>query len=462
MLENFIPFVFKGATVSGNLSLKSNKIDLNEFMAKKETAGKPEEKQEEPAEDDSPMSVIEVPKNIDFEMNVNIGRLLFDKIDVANTAGTVVIKDGILRMRNLAMNLLEGSVALTGEYDTADIKAPKINLGANISRVDVGSAISTFDIIKKILPYPQNYAGKVSANITLSGLLNDNFKPVLDTVTSKGRLQTHNVRIQNSELFGTMANLLKNEALRTPTLDNINIGYEIKDGRLSIEPLRFNIAQTNMELTGSQGLDMTMDYKINATVPLSVIGTGATDVLSRIPGGSNIRDVKVTGLIGGTVTKPVVTLSVADTVNSVVETVKEAVKEVVKEQAQAVKQQVKEEVDKQVAAVMAEAERQAQTIRNTAKQTADGIRGKAKQLASETRSQANAKANQIEAAASNPLQKAAAKLAADKLREEGEAGARKIEQEGETNAKKTEQEAEKQVAAVMDTARKKAEEIKNR
>jgi len=232
--------------------------------------------------------------------------------------------------------------------------------------------------------------------------------------------------MQNSELFGTMANMLKNEAWRTPTLTNLNIRYEIKNGQVIVEPIVMNIMQNTLELSGSQGLDMNLNYKVSATVPVSAIGSGATDLLSKIPGGSNVKEIKVTGLIGGTATSPVVSLGIADMASSVVASV-----------TQVVKEQVRDEIDKQKAAIMAEAEKQADNIRNVAKQSANRLRA-----------EANAAADKLENEAKNPIQKVAAKAAADKLRSEGEA-----------NAVKVEQEAEKQIAAIMDEARRKADSI---
>jgi len=413
-LENFIPFVFNGDTVRGNLSLKSNNIDLNEFM----TGEKSEETKEAGA---AQLSVIEVPKNIDFAMRVNIGHLAFDKLRITDTAGALLVRDGKLQMQNLSMNMLEGSVVLSGEYNTQDIEIPSVNFNANVKQVDIESAISSFDILQKILPQPQNYTGKVSANLTLYSILDETLSPVLDTVASKGQLQTHSVEIRNSELFSTLANMTKNESWRQPALTNLNIRYEIKNGQLIIEPIIMNILQNKLELSGSQGLDMTLNYRVNATVPVSAIGSGATDLLRKIPGGSNVKEIKVAGLLGGTTKSPIVSLDVADMANSVVSSV-----------TQVVKEQVMEEVDKQKAAVMAEAEKQAETLRNTAKQTANRIRN-----------EANAAAAKLENEAKNPIQAIAAKTAADALRREGEA-----------NAVKVEQEAEKQITAIMDAARR--------
>jgi hypothetical protein len=433
-LENFIPFVFTDETVRGKLNLKSNVIDLNEFMTDEEVAETPV--------DTIPMTVIEVPKNIDFVMNANIGKILFDKLTITNTAGILLVKDGKVRMQNLAMNLLDGSMILNGEYNTQDIKVPSIDFAMDIKQFDITSTLSSFSMLEKILPEPQNYVGKVSAKLTLYSVLDEHLDPVLNTVLSKGQLQTQNVEIHNSKIFGTMADLLKNETWRTPSPGNLNINYEIKDGRLSVEPIKMNIAQAKFDISGDQGLDMTLNYKLNAMVPTSAVGSGANDLLGKIPGGAGVKEFKVTGLVGGTATKPEVKLGVADMAGNIADAVKEQVTEVVTQKVEEVKEQVKEEVNKRVDDLLAEAEKQAESVRNTAKQTADRLRA-----------EANAAADKIEkdAESKSAIQKTAAKTLADKTRKEGEDKAKKAEQEGE-----------KQATAILDAANKKAEELKNK
>jgi len=418
-LENFIPFIFKGSTVRGNLNLKSKNIDLNEFMTPKEPVEKPV--------DSSPLSVIEVPKNVDFTVKINIANLLFDKLKITDTSGSLSVKDGKLQMQNLGMKLLEGSMTLTGEYNTQDIKVPLADFSVNIKQFDIKSAISSFEILGKFIPEPNSYTGKVSANLVIKTVLDEHLSPVMNTVASKGQLQTQNLKIQDSKLFETLGTLFNNNNLRSPTFNNVNVKYEIKDGQLTIEPIQMSFAQTKLELSGGQNLDTSLNYKVNAAVPASLVGSGATDILSKLPGGSKIKELKVTGLIGGTVKSPDVSIGVSDMVSNIAEPVKEAVKE-----------KLNEEVEKQINTIMAEAEKQAQTIRSTAKKAADKIR-----------KEANDAADKLEAKAKTPLEKTAAKAAANKLRDEGKA-----------NAAKTEQEAEKQVKTIMDNAKKKANNLK--
>ena len=436
-LENFIPFVFADETVRGKLTLASNTIDLNEFMS--------DEPEEVAPTDTVALSVIEVPKNIDFVMNANIGKILFDKLSITNTIGTLIVRDGTVVMQNLGMNMLEGNMVLSGEYNTQNIKTPFINFGMDIRQFDIPSALSAFSMLESMFDEPQNYVGRVSARLNLYSILDETLSPVLNSVQSKGQLQTHNLELRNSKLFGTMADLLRDEKWRTPAPGNVNIGYEIRDGRVWIEPVNMNIAQTKIELTGDQGLDMTLNYRVNASVPTAAVG--AADVLSMIPGGSSIREFKVTGLIGGTVTSPDVRLSIGDMVGGITDALREQVTavrdqavEAVTERVEEVVTQVRDEVARQVEAIMSEAEKQAETLRNTAKQTAD-----------RTRSEANAAADKIisDAASRSAIERRAAQALADRTRSEGETAARRIEQEADRNATNLIQEARRRADALQ-------------
>ncbi|MDR0494013.1 MAG: hypothetical protein LBG95_00070, partial [Treponema sp.] len=374
---------------------------------------------------------------------VKIGKIFFDKLAITNTAGAVTVKDGRVAMQKLGMNLLDGSMTINGEYNTQNIKVPFIDFGLDIRQFDISSALSSFSMLEKILPEPQNYAGKVSASLTLNSALDGHLSPVLDSVVSKGSLQTQNLQIRNSKIFGSVADFLKNENWRNPSPGNISVGFEIKDGRVWIEkPIVMNMPPARMEISGDMGLDTSLNYKIDTIVPTSAIGSGAASLLSSIPGGSRINQIKVTGLVRGTAKNPEVSLSMADMASSITDAVKDQVVQTVTKKAEEVKTQVSAEVNRQIDQLIAEAQKQATNIRTAAKQAAD-----------KTRRDSNAAADKLisDASKKSVLEKQVAKVAADKLRTEGEASAKKLEQEGEKNAQ-----------AALTAAQKKADELKKK
>ncbi|MDR2928863.1 MAG: hypothetical protein LBV41_11800 [Cytophagaceae bacterium] len=451
-LENFIPFVLKNETIKGRLALSSKMIDLNEFMSSDETA-------ETETVDSTALAIIEVPKNIDFTLNANLGTILFDKLNITNTNGVLLVKDGIVSMQKLGMNLLDGSVVLNGHYNTADMTKPFVDFGIDANKLNIPATMSSFSMLEKFFPTPQDYGGRVSAKLTLYSLLNGDFTPDLNSVASKGRLNTHNIEIRNSKLLGTISDVTKNERWRTMTPVDLNINFEVKDGRLSVEPFDMKIDKTVIGISGDQGLDMTMNYKLNIAMPKSALGAGA-NLLDKVPGAASLSQLSLTGLIGGTVTNPDIKITLGDMGN----VIKDAVKEVVTEKIEEVKEKVTAEVNKQIENILAEANKQAANLRSKAKEGADKVRKEANTAADKVLAGANAAADKVEkeAASKSVIEKRLAKTAADKLRKEGEAGAKKVRDESEANAKKIEAEADKQAQSILDTANKQADELRKK
>jgi len=441
-LENFIPFILKNDTIRGTLALNSKTINLNQIM----NGEKKEKDTETETKAETALGVIEVPKNVDFSLTLNAERILFSSLIISNTSGAVNVKDGSLVMRNLRMNLLEGSMTLNGEYNTRNMEVPFIDFDMDVRQFEISSALSSITLLEKIIPDSQNYTGNVSAALTINSVLGENLMPVLNSINSQGRLQTQNLQIRNSKLFGMAADLIKNEAWRTPSPGNVNIGYIIKDGKLTLtDPIVINVPPARMEVTGGQSLDLTMDYRIRAAVPISVIGSEAVNILGRIPGGSSVREVQLTGYVRGSPNNPEISLSVADMAGSVVDSVREQAIETVTQIAEDVRIQVNEEINRRIENIMAEANAQADNLRNTAKQAADRVRSEANSAADRAVSEA--------ARISNPIERIAAQTAAN-------AAANALRSEGETSARRIEQEAENQIQSLLADAQRRAEDLR--
>ncbi len=70
--------------------------------------------------------IVEVPKNIDFQMDANLKQVLFDKMTFNNMNGKLVVKDGKVDMKNLSMSTMGGNVVMNGYYSTANAKKPEM------------------------------------------------------------------------------------------------------------------------------------------------------------------------------------------------------------------------------------------------------------------------------------------------------------------------------------------------
>jgi hypothetical protein len=431
-LENFIPYIFNNETVKGNLNISSTLLDANEFLAGEETM--------DTAQVDTPaMSVIEIPRNVDFALNAKVNHIYYDKMDITNLNGKLTVKDGKMNMDNLNMNMLEGSLNVSGEYNTQNIKKPTVAFDMKIAGFDIPTTIKSFSMLSTIASSAKEVTGKVSTQFTMTATLDTTMSPVLNSIYAKGKLQSDNIGFTDSKVFGTLADILKNEALRDPVMRDVNLSFTVKDGRIYIDPFDTKITSLKMNLGGDMGLDQTLNFKAKMGIPRSSLGP-ANDLInaltSRIAAkGINVKlsdEIKMTVKIGGTTTNPEVKPDWGGSDDTSKGSVNESVKETVKEQG---KKYTKEEAEK----LIADAEKESVRLHDEAVALADQIRKEAA---------VNAAKLVVEGNKEGGFAAAAANAAASQLKKEADNAAKRLVKEADAKGKalidKAKLEAEKQ------------------
>ena len=444
-IEDFMQYIFKDSLIKGNFNLTSSLIDLNQLMGSTST----DTAVATPAPvDTAAMAVIEVPKNIDFVLNSTIGRILYDKLDIANVAGGIIVRNARVSMENLKMSLLDGSMVMSGYYDTKNTKKPSINFDLNISNFDIQKSFDAFNTVQKMAPISKYAKGKFSTTLNdLVGTLNDKMEPDMNTLTGSGNLKTTAVTVEGFEPFVKMGDALKIDKLKKMDFKDVNLLYKFKDGRVNVEPFKTKVGDVAAEISGSTGFDQTIDYKWDMEIPTKMLGSQANTVMQGLMGkasaatGQNLAvpdKIKATALIGGTATKPVIKTGMKDAMKDMKNEVKEQVKELIEEKKQEVIEDVKSKASAEADKLLADAQKQADNLKAEAAKTAEQIRAEGKK-----------QADDLDAKGGNMIEKMANKKLAEKLRKESEAKAQKLNDEAAVKADK-----------IMAEAREKADKLK--
>ena len=425
MIENIMQYVFKDSLLQGTFSMKSSVMDLNEFMSDDEGAAPA-------ATDTAPLSIFEVPRNIDFILNSSIGKLIYDDIDITNVAGSIIIRDSKVMMNNLKMNLMKGSMVMSGVYSTINPKVPAVDFDLGITDFDIPSTFMYVNTVQKLAPVAQYATGRFSTQFKYTSNLDAAMMPDMKTMNGDGKLQTKGVVVSGFEPLNKLADALGGmDKFKKAEFSNLDISYHIKDGKVSTDEFPFKSGSLSGNIFGSTALDQTIDYTMKMEIPTGDMPSGAkamvTKQLSAVNAlGANFKmpeKVKIDALFGGTTTKPTVKTSMKDMAGNVKEAVKEQVTQVVKEKIEDVKQQVNQKIEEQKKKLIADAEAQAQKVREEAKRAAD-----------DARKNGNAEADKLQSKGANFIEKAANKKLAEQLRKETETKAKNIESEGNKKA----------------------------
>lgn len=396
-LSGYLGYLLRGEELSGRLYVKSELLDLNEIMAAlpADETDTPEVEEETPADAAvDTATALEVPRNLRLSLNTDLKKILFQKMTIENLTGEMSMADGRLSLDGLRLGLFGGQASASGSYSTADDPArPALKLKADFTKASFQKTFEELEMVQKLVPIFEKTGGDYSLSLDLQTALDAAMSPDLGTLTATGEIRSENIHIQNIKAFEAMAEALGNDKLRTIEAKDVAIRFAIRDGRISTAPFDLKIGDVNVNLSGSTGLDQTIDYQAKVGIP----GSGV------------LQNVAVN--IGGTFSSPKITLGVK-------EAVQEAVTNVVNEQIQKLtgSESLSEEVAKQ-------AENLRQEARNAGQKLVEAAESQRDKLVEE-------------ASKKGMIAKLAAQKAGDKLVEEAQKQADKLTAEAEAQIEK--------------------------
>jgi hypothetical protein len=394
--------------------------------------------------DTSSLSVIVVPKNIDFDFNALIEKFSYDNIKAENVKGHVIVKDGVLSIKEAGMNMLGGTILMSADYDTRDTLKPVMKADISMKNIGVKDAFSTFVMVQKLAPAAKGIEGKISAQLTYQSLLGSDMMPVIKTIDGTGKLQSDQIQLVESATFDKIKEVLKLGDKFSSTFKDINISFRIKEGRVYVSPFDVKLGNIKMNIAGDQGLDQTLNYLIKTEIPRADLGSSVNSLIDNLSSQAALLGIsykpadiiKVNVKVGGTFTKPEVAPAFGGSSGSGTGTVregaKEAVKQVVNDATDKTKDKLREETAIQGDKLIKEAETRGQQMRDEAAKTAKKLRQEADSSAARLTKTAEPK---------GMLAKAAAQKGGDSLKKEADKRGAQLIFEADNQAKKLVEEA---------------------
>ncbi|NDV65968.1 AsmA family protein [Bacteroides sp. 224] len=276
--ENYLGYIFKDKTIKGTLNIRSSHFNLNDFMSGEvDTTAVA-------ATDTTAMTLIEIPKNIDFNMTANMKQVLFDKMVFNNVNGQLLVKDGKVDMKNLSTNTMGGNVVINGYYSTTNIKDPRMNAAFRMTDLSFSQTYKELAMVQKMAPIFENLKGTFSGNMSINTQLDNQMSPVLPSLQGSGNLSTKNMELSGVKAIDAIADAVKKPEMKEMHVKDMNLAFDIKDGRITTDPFDIKWKDYVLNLSGSTGLDQTINYTGKVKLPEST-GVGKYTTLDLKIGG---------------------------------------------------------------------------------------------------------------------------------------------------------------------------------
>ncbi|VAW28964.1 hypothetical protein MNBD_BACTEROID06-252, partial [hydrothermal vent metagenome] len=445
-LSNYINYaLMPNEVLSGNLNLTSTNILVDEFMTTTETeteAIPDSTSTEEESYDTS------IPKNIDFVIKANLKKIEYDGLLLTDAKGGLIIKDGVLDMKDLSTKTLGGKIIFNGVYDTKEPSAPKFDMALGINNISIQESFKAFNTVQKLAPIAENMQGNLTTNFSMSGDLDQELMPINKTVNGSGLLKIASAKLSGGKFVTALSKFTSKGAKEEMVLKDIKMQVSIENGAVNVAPFDVIIDGNKSTISGSTSLNGILDYKIATNIPAGQLGEQANAALNKLMGSSEKPSSKIKLNLGvtGPYDSPKVSLLGSDIKGAIKEQLTEVV---VNKAAEIAKEQLGVDVPTSKEEISAKAKEEADKLLADAQTQADKVKVEAKKAAAQIRAEAQKQSDAlVKEAGSNPFKKKAAEIAGKKLVDEGNKKAKQVEAEGT-----------KKADAVMDKAKEQADAI---
>ena len=270
--ENYMGYLLKGTTLKGVLNVSSQHINLNDFMTptEEEPAEQPaEEAVAEVTEPSATNVALRVPDNIDFRAQVDMAEVLMDKMTFNDINGVLVVRDSKVDMQNLSLKTMGGDVVANGAYSTPVGEAARLNAGFALNNILFAEAYRDLDMVQSLAPIFSSLTGTFSGSVKVDTQLDEEMSPVLQTLNGEGSLRTRDLSLGDVQFLKQVAEIVKKPSLADTRVKDLTIDFTITEGRLATKPFDLRLGDYVMNLSGTTGLDQTIDYRGKITLPAS-------------------------------------------------------------------------------------------------------------------------------------------------------------------------------------------------
>ena len=368
-ITNYIAYALsENETLNGNMNMYSKKFDTNEWMTEEETTST-----EDTTTSTVEEEVVAIPKNIDFVFNAKLDEVLYDNLSMTNMIGSITMKNGIMNMKDLKFNLLGGSFATNGTYDTSNPEDPKFSFDLDIKKLSFKKSYENFNSFQAMAPLAQNINGDFSTLFKINGKLGNDMMPILESLSGAGAVAIKDAALEGVKVLNKMSSLTKISELNNPTLKDIKFDASITDGKLNIKPFNFKIAGIPATLDGSTSLSGQLNYNMKMDLPAEKLGSSLSAKYTSLTGSNTI---KIPFSISGTYNDPKVSMGEGE--SNLTEQIAEQAKEKLKDEGKQVTDSAKEALKKEAENLLTNLKDTSKNNQESVKESVDEVKDAAK------------------------------------------------------------------------------------
>ncbi len=302
-VKNLLGFLFNNEDIKGNFKLTSNTFSVNDFMV-----SETETDENTVASKTISEKQIKIPSFLNCTLDARANTVLYDDIILKNVSGKILIKDQKATLKNMKSTVFGGVLGFNGNVSTKEeISTFKMDL--DITNFNIGESFTSLKLLQALAPIASVIQGKINSNISLSGNLNNDFTPDLNSLSGDllAQLISSKISSEKSPLLQSLEQNLNFLDTKKLNLENLKTSLTFKNGKVALKPFSLYYDDIEIKVSGNHNFDTSLAYDAVINVPAKYLGKEASRLIAQLNDEElNTIKIPVNALITGKFTSPTI------------------------------------------------------------------------------------------------------------------------------------------------------------
>lgn len=270
-LQNVIDYALTNkAILKGNFTLRSDFINVDEFMANAPASPDANGTEAKPA---VASGVVVIPPNLNVQFDAAAGKVNFQDLILEKLNGTMSLNRGQLVLKKSSFDIIGSNVKTDVVYQSETADRANFDFKILAKDFDVKRAYKEVKLFREMASAAENAEGIISLDYKVAGKLDANMQPIYPSLTGGGTLSVKNVKMKGFKMFGAVSKKTGKEAISNPDLSKVDIKTTIKNNIINIERFKFKVAGFRPRIEGQTSFDGALNIKMRLGLPpLGIIG----------------------------------------------------------------------------------------------------------------------------------------------------------------------------------------------
>ena len=198
----------KNETLKARLAISSEMIDcnqlINSFSLSEDSVSVAVTDTVSPTE----MKLFVLPGNLDFELQTDLKKVVFEKVEFEDVCGKVDLKNRTLYLRNLEMRALDADMKAVMVYRADSVRGGYTGFDFKIRDINIAKLVDFIPSMDTIVPMLRSFEGRVQFDVAAEARLDSNMNIRIPTLRSAMYIKGDSLVLMDGETFAEISKML--------------------------------------------------------------------------------------------------------------------------------------------------------------------------------------------------------------------------------------------------------------